>query len=99
MTRKDLIHLFAERTNLPPETVRPIIEAFFDAVVDSLATGERIEIRGFGVFQIQEKQSRKRRNPKSGETVVVAPTRTVKFKMGKKLRDKLHVKRPTSAVK
>ncbi len=57
--------------------------------MDVLGKGERIEIRGFGIFQIQERTSRKTRNPRSGEEVVVGPKRTVRFKMGKELRERV----------
>lgn len=67
----------------------PYIEAFMDVVLDALGRGDRIEIRGFGVFQIREHQLRTARNPRSGAVVKVGRRRTVRFKTGKKLRDRV----------
>ncbi|HOC68770.1 MAG: Integration host factor subunit beta [Candidatus Hydrogenedentes bacterium ADurb.Bin101] len=89
MTRKDLVIRLADRMQMEPDEVRACFDAFLDVIVDVLGKGERIEIRGFGIFQIQERTSRKTRNPRSGEEVVVGPKRTVRFKMGKELRERV----------
>ncbi len=96
MTRKDLVIRLAERMQMDPDAVRAYFDAFLDVIVDILGKGERIEIRGFGIFQIQERVSRKTRNPRSGEEVMVGPKRTVRFKMGKELRERVREAAPGS---
>jgi integration host factor subunit beta len=63
-----------------------IINAIFDSMVESLAQGDRIEIRGFGSFVVKHRRARQGRNPKSGELVSVAAKRVPFFKVGKELR-------------
>lgn len=89
MTRKDLVMRFAERMQMEPDAVRSYVDTFLDVVLETLGTGERIEIRGFGIFQIEERDGRKTRNPRTGEAVTVGPKRTVRFKMGKELRERV----------
>lgn len=89
MTRKDLVMRFAERMQMEPDAVRAYVDTFLDVVLDTLGSGERIEIRGFGVFQIEERDGRKTRNPRTGEPVMVGPKRSVRFKMGKELRERV----------
>ena len=59
MTRKDLVIRLAERMQMDPDAVRAYFDAFLDVIVDILGKGERIEIRGFGIFQIQERSPEK----------------------------------------
>ncbi len=89
MTRKDLVMRLAEHLEGEPDAVRAHADAFLESVMDVLGKGERIEIRGFGIFQIQEREKRKTRNPRSGATVMAGPKRTVRFKMGKELRERV----------
>src|SRR5439155_4597219 len=63
-----------------------IINAIFDSMVDALAQGDRIEIRGFGSFVVKHRRARQGRNPKSGALVSVAAKRVPFFKVGKELR-------------
>ncbi len=79
----------AEQLNLEYEEAISYVETFMDIVLEALGRGDRIEIRGFGVFQIKEYQERKGRNPRTGAAVRVARRRTVKFKPGKALRDRV----------
>jgi nucleoid DNA-binding protein len=89
VTRKDLVMRFAERMQMDPEEVASYVDTFLEVVLDTLGQGERIEIRGFGVFQIEEREERKSRNPRTGESVLAGPKRTVRFKMGKELRERV----------
>lgn len=89
MTRNDLATRFAEKMGIDPEKAVPYVEAFMDIILDSLGKGERIEIRDFGVFQILERNARTARNPRTGDTVKVKTKRTVKFKTGKALLDRV----------
>ncbi len=89
MTRNDLATRFAEQMNMEPEEAALYVEAFMDIILDSLGQGDRIEIRDFGVFQIMERDARMARNPRTGVKVHVDPKRTVKFKTGKALLERV----------
>ncbi len=67
----------------------PYVEAFMEVILECLGKGDRIEIRDFGVFQILERQGRAARNPRTGERVQVDAKRTVKFKAGKSLLERV----------
>src|SRR5687767_187126 len=87
MTKRDLIDEVNKRfPHLSRRDSEVIINAIFDAMVDSLAQGDRIEIRGFGSFVVKQRRARQGRNPKSGELVSVAAKRVPFFKVGKELR-------------
>ena len=63
------------------------VDAMFDALRDAMVRGERIEFRGFGVFQVRPRKRGVGRNPRTGREVKIPPGRTVRFKPGKDLRD------------
>ena len=87
MTKRDLIDEVNKRfPHLSRRDSEVIINAIFDAMVESLAQGDRIEIRGFGSFVVKQRRARQGRNPKSGELVSVAAKRVPLFKVGKELR-------------
>jgi integration host factor subunit beta len=87
MTKRDLTDEVNKRfPHLSRRDSEVIINAIFDAMVDSLAQGDRIEIRGFGSFVVKQRRARQGRNPKSGELVSVAAKRVPFFKVGKELR-------------
>ncbi|HEX2229203.1 MAG TPA: integration host factor subunit beta [Candidatus Binatia bacterium] len=87
MTKRDLIDEVNKRfPHLSRRDSEVIINAIFDAMVESLAQGDRIEIRGFGSFVVKQRRARQGRNPKSGELVSVAAKRVPFFKVGKELR-------------
>jgi integration host factor subunit beta len=87
MTKSELIDKLAERNSqLGLRDVDLAVKAILDAVSDALATGKRVEIRGFGSFSLNVRSSRVARNPKSGEKVEVPAKRVPHFKAGKELR-------------
>jgi integration host factor beta subunit len=87
MTKRDLIDEVNKRfPHLSRRDSEVIINAIFDSMVDALATGDRIEIRGFGSFVVKHRRARQGRNPKSGALVSVAAKRVPFFKVGKELR-------------
>ena len=87
MKKSDLVDLVAQKLNFPRPQVEQTIESLLDAVADGLAKGERVDIRGFGAFQIRESAAR---NPRTGETIQIAARKTPTFKVGKELRDKVN---------
>jgi nucleoid DNA-binding protein len=87
MTKKKLIHAISQAKGLHPNDVRGVIQAFLDAMTDSLAQGDRLEFRDFGVFEVVERKQKIGRNPKQADVPIVIPARkAVKFTPGKKMR-------------
>lgn len=85
VTKHDLSVRLAQSLDLEPEDAARYVQTFLDVLVDSLARGDRIEIRNFGVFEINERHPRKARNPRTGAPVHVDRKRAIKFKAGKSL--------------
>lgn len=91
MTKSELIALIAARTSaLKIADVERIVDVVIDTMTDALADGRRIELRGFGSFAVKERTARTARNPRTGESVQVGARRTLGFKAGKQLRDRLN---------
>ena len=97
VTKKELIDRIADSTQAKRVIVKRIIQTFLDEVVDELAQDNRLEFRDFGVFETRTRSSRVAQNPKTLERVQVPPKRSVKFKMGRLMREKLSA--PASAGK
>lgn len=87
ITKKKLIHTISSSKGLHPNDVRNVIQAFLDAMTDTLSQGDRLEFRDFGVFEIVERKQKIGRNPKNASVPIVIPARkAVKFTPGKKMR-------------
>ena len=90
MTRSDLIAALASRfTHLTAKDAEIAVKEILDAIGDSLAKGDRTEIRGFGSFSVNYRPARKGRNPKSGEAVSVHAKYVPHFKAGKEMRERI----------
>jgi integration host factor subunit beta len=87
MTKADLIEEVSRVVEMTRKDSEVIVEAIFEAVVRSLRTGDKIEIRGFGSFRTRQRQPRIGRNPKTGARVEVPPKRIPYFKPSKELKD------------
>jgi integration host factor subunit beta len=91
MIRSELLQLLAkENADLRPEDVERAVDAFFDEIATRLARGGRVELRGFGAFSTRQREARKGRNPRTGETVDVPGKRVPFFKPGKEMRARLN---------
>ena len=91
MTKSELILRLAERNpHLYQRDVERIVSTIFEEIAAALARGDRVELRGFGAFSIQERNARLGRNPRTGEAVQVARKSVPFFKTGKDLRDRLN---------
>ena len=87
MTKKEIVKEISERANLTQLKTKEIVQWTFDAIVETLARDGRIELRNFGVFEVQVRKARVGRNPNKPEKDVVIPRRAVvKFKAGKELK-------------
>jgi len=89
ITKKELIDRIAERTQAKRVTVKSIIQAFLDEITKELCDDNRLEFRDFGVFETRTRAARSAQNPKTLERVEVPAKRTVKFKMGRLMRENL----------
>ena len=89
ITKKQLIDRIAEQTANKRVVVKRIIQTFLDEIIDELGSGNRLEFRDFGVFESKNRAARVAQNPKTLERVTVPPKRTVKFKVGRLMKQRL----------
>ena len=97
MTKSDLIERLSIQGKLPRKQAEMVVELIFDSMIEAMKAGDRIEIRGFGSFKVKDYKSYTGRNPKTGESVKVAPKRLPFFKVGKSLKERVD-EEPTSEV-
>ncbi len=90
ITKKELIDRIAEKSACKRVLVKKIIQSFLDDIIDELGHGNRLEFRDFGVFECKHRAARIAQNPKTLERVSVPSKRTVKFKIGRMMKQKLH---------
>ncbi len=90
MTKSELIDVLAAAQDLPYKDVEEAVRKTLDRMSTALATGERIEIRGFGSFSLHYRPPRIGRNPKTGDSVALAGKYVPHFKPGKELRDRVN---------
>ena len=89
ITKKELIDRIAESSESRRVQVKRVIQQFLDEIVEELGRGNRLEFRDFGVFETKVRKARKAQNPKTLEPVAVPEKRTVKFKVGRLMKQKL----------
>jgi integration host factor subunit beta len=87
MTKAELVEKVAIQINLTKKQTEVIVNTVFQSITDSLAEGDKVELRGFGSFRIRERNARVGRNPKSGEKVEVPAKKVPFFKAGKELKE------------
>ncbi|MDF8333047.1 integration host factor subunit beta [Novosphingobium cyanobacteriorum] len=91
MIRSELLQALAKDSpGMRAEEVERVVDVFFDEIAKRLAEGGRVELRGFGAFSTREREPRKGRNPRTGDTVEVPGKRVPYFKPGKEMRQKLN---------
>ena len=92
MIRSELVEkLCDDHPDLTVKEIERVVTAFFDSVIDQLAAGGRVELRGFGAFSTREREARRGRNPRTGAAVEVDAKRVPYFKPGKEMRERLNV--------
>lgn len=89
MTKGELIDIIAQREGFNLKKAEIVVNTIFDAMSEALVAGERVEIRGFGSFEVRTYEAYKGRNPKTGEEVYVRAKRAPFFKTGKELRERV----------
>ena len=87
MNRTELIAAMAEKTELSKKDAEKALKAFTDVVAEELKKGEKIQLVGFGTFEVSERAAREGRNPQTNEVMQIAASRAPKFKAGKALKD------------
>ena len=90
MNKTELIAAVAERAELSKKDAEKAVKAFTDVVAEELVKGEKIQLVGFGTFEVSERKEREGRNPKSGEPMKIAASKSPKFKAGKALKDQVN---------
>ena len=89
MTKKEIVKIISEKSGLTQIQTKEIVQSTLDAIVDSIISAGRIELRNFGVFEVRERAPRKARNPRTGEAVDVPAKKVVVFKPGRLMEDRL----------
>jgi len=93
LNKSDLIlKILESEPNLFKKDATKIINVFFDTISEAISRGERVELRGFGVFDVKVREARIARNPKNGEAVAVPAKKVPFFRMGKDMKDRINKK-------
>ena len=90
MNKTELIAAVAEKAEISKKDAEKAVKAFTDAVAEELAKGGKVQLVGFGNFEVSERPAREGRNPRTGETMTSAASKTPKFKPGKALKDEIN---------
>ena len=91
MNKSDLILKILESDpNLFKKDASKIVNVFFDTISEAISRGERVELRGFGVFDVKVREARIARNPKNGQAVAVPAKKVPFFRMGKDMKDRIN---------
>ncbi len=94
MTKSDLIERVAARVpHISKKDTETVVNTIFDSMTEALKGGDRIEIRGFGSFQVKIREAREGRNPKTGAEVKIPAKRAPFFKVGKELKERIEARR------
>ena len=87
MNKTELITAIAESADISKKDSEKALKAFVDVVTEELKKGEKVQLVGFGTFEVSERAAREGRNPKTGKTMTIEASKTPKFKAGKALKD------------
>ena len=87
MNKAELVAAIAEQAGLSKKDAEAALKAFTDVVSDELKNGGKVQLVGFGTFEVSERAAREGRNPQSGEVMKIAASKAPKFKAGKALKD------------
>ena len=87
MNRTELISAMAENANMTKVDAEKALKAFIDTVTEELKNGGKVQLVGFGTFEVAERAERQGRNPKTGEAITIPSSKSPKFKAGRSLKD------------
>ena len=88
MNKSELIAAAAERSGITKKDAEQVIGAAFDVIIAQLQKGEKVQISGFGTFEVKEREARVGRNPVTGESIPIPPSKVPTFKASKTMKDK-----------
>ncbi|GED30861.1 MULTISPECIES: HU family DNA-binding protein [Brevibacillus] len=89
MNKTELIAKVADTTELTKKDATKAVDAVLDAIAEALKTGDKVQLIGFGNFEVRERAARKGRNPQTGEEIEIASSKVPAFKPGKQLKDSI----------
>ncbi len=90
MNKTELVAAMAENAGVSKKDAEKTLKAFVDVVTAELKKGEKVQLVGFGTFEVSERAAREGRNPQTGKTMKIAASKAPKFKAGKALKDSLN---------
>ncbi|GLI19021.1 transcriptional regulator [Tepidanaerobacter syntrophicus] len=90
MNKAELISMMAEKSGLTKKDSEKALNAFIEAVEEALAKGDKVQLVGFGTFEVRERSARKGRNPQTGEEIDIPAASVPAFKPGKALKDNIN---------
>ena len=93
MNKSELINALAEKAEFSKKDAEKALNSFVDAVTESLTKGEKVQLIGFGTFDVKNRPARTARNPRTGEEIKIASSKAPVFKAGKALKDKVNTKK------
>ena len=94
MNKTELITVVAQKTDLSKRDAERVVKTVFDTITEELAKGDKVQVIGFGTFEVRERQTREGRNPQNGESITIAASKSPAFKAGKQLKDKVNADKP-----
>ena len=93
MNKSELINALAEKTEFSKKDAEKVLNSFVGSVSEALAKGEKVQLIGFGTFDVKERPARVARNPRTGAEIKIAASKAPAFKAGKALKDKVNTKK------
>ena len=99
MNKTELINAVAEKTGLAKKDAEAAVKAVTETIAAELVAGNKVQLVGFGTFEVSERPAREGRNPRTGETIKIAAAKNPKFKAGKALKDAVNVPKKKAAKK
>ena len=89
MTKKEFIGVIAEKAGVSKKDTEAVYDALWASIAENLKAGEKVQVTGFGTFEVRERPERVAKNPRTGESVKVAASKAPAFKAGKALKDSI----------
>ena len=90
MNKSELIVALAQKAELSKKDAEKALSAFVEVVTEAMKAGEKVQLVGFGTFESKERPARTARNPRTGEEITIAASKTASFKVGKALKDSIN---------
>ena len=90
MNKAELVAAVAEKAEISKKDAEAAVKAFTDVVAEELKAGDKVQLVGFGTFEVSERAAREGRNPQTGKTMTIAACKAPKFKAGKALKDAIN---------